>query len=388
MDAQLQQPTDGIAPFTRLILDLRGVCFIIERETLMSLPESVLLCLFPNGLVLSDNGMDEMGGDSAQDEHVYHVDFDAQCLQYVLSFFRRAQDYFYGTEVTQGVYRGGDTGNSYLDYVEQMNNSLMGYGAPFHLPFFHKQAVIVLREELEYFTIAPKSMGRSAAQPTVGNEPPSASPQFNHLKDLCGEVLLRRRQIFTALQRNISKENNVAEQHLIDMLCMSGFETDDLWGYRAREPARCGITSTALVLLKTGVTHPGELPEGRDGNQPVPNKPIGVEREGVSMEKGIDMSNTVFSEEQLGEWVDDGQGGMLRVNQHQLNTTQKLLLFWRKPARKCWWDGVTIIVPMDPSMQKAIGISRSNMTTSSLNGTTPEERKWLEQGMGVPVRVW
>lgn len=73
MDGTLQN-TDGIAPFTRLILDLRGVCFVIERETLMSLPESILLCLFPNGLVLADQGVDETGEPSMQGEQVYHVD--------------------------------------------------------------------------------------------------------------------------------------------------------------------------------------------------------------------------------------------------------------------------------------------------------------------------
>lgn len=74
MEGPLQNPSDGIAPFTRLILDLRGVCFVIERETLMSLPESILLCLFPNGLVLADQGMEEPGDTTVQDEHVYHVD--------------------------------------------------------------------------------------------------------------------------------------------------------------------------------------------------------------------------------------------------------------------------------------------------------------------------
>lgn len=28
-------------------------------------------------------------------------------------------------------------------------------------------------------------------------------------------------------------------------------------------------------------------------------------------------------------------------------TAQKLLLFWRKPARKCWWDGVEVEVADD-----------------------------------------
>ena len=47
---------------------------MIERETLMSLPESILLCLFPNGLVLADQGVDETGEPSMQGEQVYHVD--------------------------------------------------------------------------------------------------------------------------------------------------------------------------------------------------------------------------------------------------------------------------------------------------------------------------
>ena len=37
----------------KLNLDLRGSKFVVERDQLMNLPESILLCLFPNGLVLS-----------------------------------------------------------------------------------------------------------------------------------------------------------------------------------------------------------------------------------------------------------------------------------------------------------------------------------------------
>lgn len=38
---------------SRLNLDLRGRVFPVDRETLMLLPESVLLGLFPQGLILS-----------------------------------------------------------------------------------------------------------------------------------------------------------------------------------------------------------------------------------------------------------------------------------------------------------------------------------------------
>jgi hypothetical protein len=60
---------------TRLFLDLRGKRFEVDRETIMNLPESVLLCLFPNGLVLSRQSvaLSDGGGDE-DDEEVYGVD--------------------------------------------------------------------------------------------------------------------------------------------------------------------------------------------------------------------------------------------------------------------------------------------------------------------------
>lgn len=36
--------------------------------------------------------------------------------------------------------------------------------------------------------------------------------------------------------------------------------------------------------------------------------------------------------------------GQVTVDYVQMSTAQKLLLFWRKPARKCWWDGVDVDV--------------------------------------------
>jgi len=57
------------ALLTRLNLDLRGRIFPVERETLMLLPESVLLGLFPQGLILSKPASWEGG-----DDGVFNVD--------------------------------------------------------------------------------------------------------------------------------------------------------------------------------------------------------------------------------------------------------------------------------------------------------------------------
>ena len=60
---------------TRLQLDLRGERFSVDRETIMNLPESVLLCLFPNGLVLSRQSVAlSDGGENEEDEEIYGVD--------------------------------------------------------------------------------------------------------------------------------------------------------------------------------------------------------------------------------------------------------------------------------------------------------------------------
>ena len=86
--------------------------------------------------------------------------------------------------------------------------------SPSQNPLLTKQAIIVLREELEYFSIPPKDSTEGTDARGIANEP------LLDLKRNCGKYLLHKRNIFTALQRNVNKENNVAEQHLIDMLCM------------------------------------------------------------------------------------------------------------------------------------------------------------------------
>lgn len=59
----------------RLQLDLRGIRFSVDREKIMNLPESVLLCLFPNGLVLSRQSVAGSSGYEEEDgEDVYIVD--------------------------------------------------------------------------------------------------------------------------------------------------------------------------------------------------------------------------------------------------------------------------------------------------------------------------
>lgn len=68
----------------------------------------------------------------------------------------------------------------------------------------------------------------------------------------------------------------------------SGFNHEDTWGHRAAEPQKAVICSIALARLRTDI-------------------------------KG------------------DSAGSANAVGM-----AQKLLLFWRKPARRCWWEGVEL----------------------------------------------
>ena len=132
--------------------------------------------------------------------------FDPDCFQFVLTFFRNASDNFYGTATNPGLF-------SAQQHLLDSPSSEFG-PASSQNPLLSKQAIIVLREELEYFSIPPKDSQAATDQNGLAND------DLLDLKRRSGDFLIEKRNIFTALQRNVNKENNVAEQHLIDMLCM------------------------------------------------------------------------------------------------------------------------------------------------------------------------
>lgn len=238
-----------------LDLDLRGVRVKLDRDTLVSLPESLLIAMFPNGLVLGrpdpntyeseeeeEEGEDQVlveenseeeaseeegslrktthHNNNANDILTTYVDFDASCLEYVLQFYQHAQ---------------AEKDSNQLQQTESIFAS--SPAAQYYPSLLDKQAIIVLREELEYYCVVP-----------------SASKLNMNLPDIklsSGEYLKSQNQVFAALQKNIARENNIAEQHLIDMLCDAGFTRQDIWGHREIEPNRTCIISMSLVLLKT-----------------------------------------------------------------------------------------------------------------------------------------
>ncbi|KAH7385619.1 P-loop containing nucleoside triphosphate hydrolase protein [Pyrenochaeta sp. MPI-SDFR-AT-0127] len=275
-----------------ITLELRGTRFTLSRDELLTLPEFVLLSLFPNGL-LPDGHMN-----SYHDGDVYPVDvgipdslspslcpvakilnhlsnpalylsdnmyfsqYDPNSLQYMLEFFRT---------VAQSIPASPPSPTADPEHpaeavpIEPMHGSAKDM-------LQDRAGIIVLREDLDFYAIPPH---RDITQ-----------PEMIEVKRAAGEALLRQDGIFSGLRK--SEEPGTTEQHLIEMLTAGGFNHDDQWGHRAGEPNKAVICSIALARLRTDI-------------------------------KGNDLANS-----------------------NAVGMAQKLLLFWRKPARRCWWEGVEL----------------------------------------------
>ncbi|KAJ5812609.1 hypothetical protein N7474_008910, partial [Penicillium riverlandense] len=234
-----------------ITLDLRGTRFTLSRDELLTLPEFVLLSLFPNGLLPDGH----MGGFHEGD--IYPVDYDPASLQYMLDFFRH---------VAQSIPTSLPSGSTSpeLEAHDPMQSSTRDM-------LQDRAGIIVLREDLDFYTIPPF--------PNIDHD------EMLEVKRAAGRALLKQDGIFSGLRK--SEEVGSTEQHLIEMLTAGGFDREDQWGHRAPEPNKAVICSLALAKLRTDIR--GDL-----------------------------------------------------TNNNAVGMAQKLLLFWRKPARRCWWEGIEL----------------------------------------------
>ncbi|KAM7195233.1 hypothetical protein V8F20_007609 [Naviculisporaceae sp. PSN 640] len=241
-----------VAADETITMDLRGTRFSLSRDELLTLPEFVLLSLFPNGLFPEG----QMGGGFSDNDAV-QVDYDPASLQYMLDFFRN---------VAQSIPAdaSGSSGASAENDVVPLDPGARDDSSK-------RAGIIVLREDLDFYAI-PHKKGIDQAE-------------MMEVKRAAAKALLKQDGIFSGLKR--SDEPGTTEAHLIEMLTAGGFNHDDTWGHRAGEPNKAVICSLALARLRSDI-------------------------------RGNEMGNNAV--------------GM----------AQKLLLFWRKPARRCWWEGVEL----------------------------------------------
>ncbi|KAM9877689.1 hypothetical protein VDGL01_08247, partial [Verticillium dahliae] len=233
---------------------IRGTRFVLSRDELLTLPEFVLLSLFPNGLFPEG----QMGGFA--DGDAVQVDYDPVSLQYMLDFFRNVAQSI-PMESSPNASQDGDAVP--LEPLGSRDDASRRAG------------IIVLREDLDFYVIPPR--------PDVGQL------EMIEIKRAAAKALLSQGGIFSGLKR--SDEPGTTEAHLIEMLTA---------GYVHHATACCVILAdrkaAGLIMMIHGVT-------GRES----PTRRWGSE-----------------------------------MGSNAVGMAQKLLLFWRKPARRCWWEGVEL----------------------------------------------
>lgn len=240
-----------VGPDENITMDLRGTRFTLSRDELLTLPEFVLLSLFPNGL------LPEGHLNAYHDTDAFQVDYDPASLQYMLDFFRNVANTIPDGSTSPSTESDAMASDSMTGSAREMLQDRAG--------------IIVLREDLDFYAIPPRA--------------DIEQPEMIEVKRAAGRALLKQDGIFSGLRK--SNEIGSTEQHLIEMLTAGGFNNDDCWGHRAGEPNKAVICSLALARLRT------------------------------------DIRTTEM-------------GG------NAVGMAQKLLLFWRKPARRCWWEGVEL----------------------------------------------
>lgn len=290
---------------SKIHLNIRGKEFEITRDELMSLPESILLSLFPNGVFLDMNGQVIT---NLTEEDVVYVNFDPDCFEYIFRVFGEAQASY---NELLGTLSPQVSNTSRLDSAASILQT--------------KPAIIVLREDLDYYVIPPVK-GLS-------------TEDYIHLKVNVGDHILSNNSVFSglgynpALPASVNQTLGPAEQHLFEMLCSSGFDRAELWGSRLMEPNKCVLSSLLLVRLQTQQPTPPQLPV----LQPVQSNASTRSRSRSRIATLASSASRAASR------------SLSRARKGNDTNYTKLLLFWRKPARTCWWSQSEVEVPTNGS---------------------------------------
>lgn len=206
--------------------EISGVRFTLSRDELLTLPEFVLLSLFPNGL-LPDGHMNSYhdgdvypvdvsqpaitqasrssvsireietiisNSDVFLSDMVYLSQYDPTSLQYMLEFFRHVAQTIPQSAEDEAADQQDPSAPSTMP-IEPMQGNARDM-------LQDRAGIIVLREDLDFYCIPPRK--------------DIEQHEMIEVKRAAGKALLKQDGIFSGLRK--SEEPGTTEQHLIEML--------------------------------------------------------------------------------------------------------------------------------------------------------------------------
>ncbi|QLQ82030.1 hypothetical protein HG537_0G02840 [Torulaspora globosa] len=428
-------------------LNIQENHYYITRDQLMSLPESLLLCLFPSGVFLDRQG--QVISNLMPNDEVYVSNFPPDCFEYIMEVYSKAYEDLINFPVHKLNDRRKDGGLSAAARgFFSFGGGSSGSDSTENEILHEKPTIIVLREDLDYYCVPQSEFEFDSDE--------SSDDLLYHVmaqvKAAAGSYLTSKGSIFQGLYSSNrlkkqkdgknnanSKERTLgpAEQHLLDMLCSSGFAKDSRWENRTQEPGKTVISSLSLCRIVNETTeefrqkyHAARLKWEQEvkAAQETTITPVGSSVSLNSLTRTVSRNNqtatalsptnsasqlslsshtrpvTEKRKSRLSTLADNVRS---RSSSAQRSTSKtrhpepprlydlvprpdinpKLLLFWRKPARKCWWGEEKINLEVQVYGSWSTDNNNPNKKLPTLNLKTPIDPHQGLNKISIPVRL-
>lgn len=434
-------------------LNIQENHYYITRDQLMSLPESLLLCLFPSGVFLDRQG--QVITNLMPNDEVYVSNFPPDCFEYIMEVYSKAYDDLINFPVHKlndrvALRKDGSLSSAARGFFSFGSSaSAAGNNTGTENEILHeKPTIIVLREDLDYYCVPQSHF-------TFDSDESSDDLLYHvmaQVKAAAGSYLASKTSIFQGLyssnrlkkQKDSKKNPNSkertlgpAEQHLMDMLCSSGFAKDSRWENRSQEPGKTVISSLSLCRIANETTEQfrqklqaartkweqevkaaqentitpvestvslSSLSRTASYNNPStsialtpvksasqssiasPARPPQEKRKSRLSKLADNVRSRSSSAQRSSSKTRHPEVPKLYDLVPRPDINPKLLLFWRKPARKCWWGEEKIDLEVQVYGSWATEQdSHSQMPT--LNLKTPTDPEDGLNKITIPIRL-
>ncbi|CCD26252.1 uncharacterized protein NDAI_0H00780 [Naumovozyma dairenensis CBS 421] len=354
-----------------LHLNIEEKHYYMTKDQLLSFPDTLLLRMFPKRMFLTKCGTAIQPIFSMTDE-IYVESFPSSCFEYMMSIYTAARNdlkKYYSYSIPH-----------FKVFKERKEHQLL----------YKNPLILVLKEDLDYYCIPGMEFEFEFEFTEGQNDKLDYSTRkwinddlselaFSQIKIAASEYFLDEQNgIFHGIITSNANKNipylskmgtddgidldriaskmNIAERNLVEMLQSSGFNSKSKWAYRIQEPDKTTISSLSLGRIYNGT----EVRDRRGKSSKNVRKVRRIKRERKYNERNIfsmshleSSSNCHFAKNNNNR---DNFANSMNREYHSENediepdcegkelpnVSKKLLLFWKKPAKKNWWSSETV----------------------------------------------